>query len=113
MTPKSNSNQNLQELYEKGDFESIKNWANSDELPPPSPREGSIKSQASKDSKNTIIKLHNFQSLIYKTPTWCKHCNNFIWGFQKNGWKCQGFLFFLFFFILIQEILLLFLLKKK
>ena len=44
------------------------------------------------------VKFHHLSSVFFKTPTWCKHCNNFIFGFQKMSWECQGLNFFFSFF---------------
>jgi len=53
-------------------------------------------SEASKSKSLTKLKdkpqLHNghiFKIHTYLTPTWCLHCHDFIWGFVKQGWKCQ------------------------
>jgi len=44
-----------------------------------------------KFDKSEVVRIngHEFQSYTYSSPTWCNNCNNFIWGFQKQGWKCN------------------------
>jgi len=50
---------------------------------------GSIRGP-SKTTVALVVKLHSFYETVFKGPTWCKHCNNFIFGFQKAGWICQA-----------------------
>jgi len=33
---------------------------------------------------------HEFTGKTYSSPTWCDNCNNFIWGFSHQGWKCSS-----------------------
>ena len=58
----------------------------------------SIKKEKKQDVQ--IVNGHLFRNHTYHTPIWCNHCHNFIWGFSKQGWRCESqFSFpFLFFF---------------
>jgi len=37
---------------------------------------------------------HTFQVFSYKTPTWCDHCKDFIWGLARQGYRCKSNLAF-------------------
>ena len=42
-------------------------------------------------AKGKKVHLHNGHQFVvttFKTPTWCGHCGDFIWGLRKQAWQC-------------------------
>ncbi|XP_062381828.1 protein kinase C delta type-like [Sardina pilchardus] len=47
--------------------------------------------EAEDNSGDTVIdRPHHFKVYSYKIPTFCAHCGTLLWGFFKQGCKCQG-----------------------
>ena len=41
------------------------------------------------EEEEIISSSHDFQPYTFTFPTWCEHCGDFIWGFYKQGLKCN------------------------
>ncbi|XP_055040418.2 protein kinase C, delta b [Misgurnus anguillicaudatus] len=44
---------------------------------------------AIKQPKIHFIKNHEFQATFFKQPTFCSVCKDFVWGLNKQGYKCR------------------------
>lgn len=44
---------------------------------------------AIKQPKVHFIKNHEFQATFFKQPTFCSVCKDFVWGLNKQGYKCR------------------------
>ena len=44
---------------------------------------------AFRKKKVVVIKDHQFLLRLFKTPTYCSHCKEFIWGLNKQGYQCR------------------------
>ncbi|XP_023850004.1 protein kinase C delta type [Salvelinus sp. IW2-2015] len=44
---------------------------------------------AMKQAKVHFIKSHEFTATFFGQPTFCSVCREFVWGFNKQGYKCR------------------------
>ncbi|KAG1949346.1 protein kinase C, delta b [Pimephales promelas] len=44
---------------------------------------------AMKQAKVHFIKNHEFTATFFKQPTFCSVCREFVWGLNKQGYKCR------------------------
>ncbi|XP_066526781.1 protein kinase C, delta b isoform X2 [Hoplias malabaricus] len=44
---------------------------------------------AIKQAKVHFIKNHEFSATFFKQPTFCSVCREFVWGLNKQGYKCR------------------------
>uniref|UniRef100_A0A8D3DUM5 Protein kinase C n=1 Tax=Scophthalmus maximus TaxID=52904 RepID=A0A8D3DUM5_SCOMX len=73
----------VQYFLEGGDTES-KKAAKEEEAPTLNRRRGAIK-----QAKIHFIKNHEFIATFFRQPTFCSVCREFVWGLNKQGYKCR------------------------
>uniref|UniRef100_A0AAR2LRB4 Protein kinase C n=1 Tax=Pygocentrus nattereri TaxID=42514 RepID=A0AAR2LRB4_PYGNA len=49
----------------------------------------SLRRGAIKQAKVHFIKNHEFTATFFKQPTFCSVCREFVWGLNKQGYKCR------------------------
>ena len=47
-----------------------------------------IRRGAIKQAKIHYIKNHEFIATFFRQPTFCSVCKDFVWGLNKQGYKC-------------------------
>lgn len=45
---------------------------------------------AMKQPKIHVVKNHRFFETFFASPTFCSFCSEFLWGLNKQGYKCQA-----------------------
>ncbi|MEQ2175935.1 hypothetical protein GOODEAATRI_022792, partial [Goodea atripinnis] len=73
----------VQYFLEDVDTES-KQAAKEEEAPTLNRRRGAIK-----QAKIHFIKNHEFIATFFRQPTFCSVCREFVWGLNKQGYKCR------------------------
>ncbi|CAF90505.1 unnamed protein product, partial [Tetraodon nigroviridis] len=73
----------VQYFLEGGDTES-KHSVKEEEAPTLNRRRGAIK-----QAKIHFIKNHEFIATFFRQPTFCSVCREFVWGLNKQGYKCR------------------------
>nr|KAF6475757.1 protein kinase C delta [Rousettus aegyptiacus] len=48
-----------------------------------------IRRGAIKQAKIHYIKNHEFIATFFRQPTFCSVCKDFVWGLNKQGYKCR------------------------
>nr|XP_055040418.1 protein kinase C, delta b [Misgurnus anguillicaudatus] len=75
---------NVQFFFEDLDSNASVTAKNEDGLLTLNRRRGAIK-----QPKIHFIKNHEFQATFFKQPTFCSVCKDFVWGLNKQGYKCR------------------------
>eukprot|EP00051_Salpingoeca_urceolata_P006007 m.79907 g.79907 ORF g.79907 m.79907 type:complete len:660 (+) comp14643_c1_seq1:246-2225(+) len=52
-------------------------------------KKGFNRNGAMRRAKIHEIKGHEFAAHFFKQPTFCAHCSQFMWGLNKQGYKCR------------------------
>ncbi|XP_028820291.1 protein kinase C, delta a isoform X1 [Denticeps clupeoides] len=74
----------VQYLVEDADTESRLSMMMDQEGPTLNRRRGAIK-----QAKVHFIKNHEFIATFFRQPTFCSVCRDFVWGLNKQGYKCR------------------------
>uniref|UniRef100_W5K3S5 Protein kinase C n=1 Tax=Astyanax mexicanus TaxID=7994 RepID=W5K3S5_ASTMX len=64
--------------------DSIQSVVSEEEAPTLTRRRGAIK-----QAKIHFIKNHEFIATFFRQPTFCSVCRDFVWGLNKQGYKCR------------------------
>ncbi|XP_067316168.1 protein kinase C, delta a [Pseudorasbora parva] len=74
----------VQFFLEDLDAENRQSVVTEDEAPTLTRRRGAIK-----QAKIHFIKNHEFIATFFRQPTFCSVCRDFVWGLNKQGYKCR------------------------
>ncbi|XP_051985628.1 protein kinase C delta type-like [Xyrauchen texanus] len=74
----------VQLFLEDSDTECRRSVMLEEEAPTLNRRRGAIK-----QAKIHIIKNHEFIATFFRQPTFCSVCRDFVWGLNKQGYKCR------------------------
>ncbi|KAA0712877.1 Protein kinase C delta type [Triplophysa tibetana] len=74
----------VQLFLEDTDTESRQSLVVEEETPTINRRRGAIK-----QAKIHCIKNHEFIATFFRQPTFCSVCREFVWGLNKQGYKCR------------------------
>ncbi|XP_076870653.1 protein kinase C, delta a isoform X1 [Brachyhypopomus gauderio] len=74
----------VQYFLEDTDTETQQSMIPEEEAPTLNRRRGAIK-----QAKIHFIKNHEFIATFFRQPTFCSVCRDFVWGLNKQGYKCR------------------------